>query len=167
MTLSSMQTSSGLMRKCFFPRRYMLILPFRIFLAWLNLEFGIESCFIEGLSAFWSSWLQFIFPLYIWTITGVIIFVCRHSTRLTKTFGDRALPLLATLFLMSYLKLLHTVVYHTVHPSESKIVVWYIDGNLPILPYLPTFCCCSNPYACLHAIYTGLISIQWPRRYSH
>ena len=109
----------------------MLILPFRTFLAWLNLEFGYgtESCFVEGLSAFWSSWLQFIFPLYIWSIVRVIIFVRRHSTRLTKTFGDRALPLLATLFLMSYLKLLCTVVdicvytTLTVYPSESKIVV--------------------------------------------
>ena len=59
-----------------------------------------------------------------------------YSTRFTKMFGDRAVPLLATLSLMSYLKLLRTIVdiclytTLTVYPSESKIVIWYLDGNL-------------------------------------
>ena len=159
-----------------FPRRDMLILPFRIFLAWLNLDFGIETCFVEGLSAFWSSWLQFIFPLYIWSIAGVIIFVCRHSTRLTKTFGDRAVPLLATLFLMSYLKLLRAVVdicvytTLTVYPSESKIVVWYIDGNL-LYGHYPHIFLLLVAIATLMLVYMPytlvIFSIQWLRRFSH
>ena len=159
-----------------FPRRGMVILPFRILLAWLNLDFGIETCFVEGLSAFWSSWLQFIFPLYIWSIAGVIIVVCRCSTRLTKMFGDRAVPLLATLFLMSYLKLLRTVVdiclYTTLteYPTESKIVVWYLDGNLLyghyphiflLLVAIATLILVSMPYTLV------IFSIQWLRRVSH
>ena len=35
---------------------------FKIFIAWLNLDFGIESCFVKGLNAFWKTWLQFVFP---------------------------------------------------------------------------------------------------------
>ena len=43
---------------------------FKVFIAWFNLDFGIETCFLVGLNAFWKSWLQFLFPFYIWTIAG-------------------------------------------------------------------------------------------------
>ena len=108
----------------------------RIFIAWLNLDFGIETCLVVGLTAFWKMWLQFLFPLYIWLIAGVIIIVCRYSSRLTNLIGDRAVPLLATLFLLSYMKLLRNVMsilefgLLISYPKESKIFVWYLDGNL-------------------------------------
>ena len=37
-----------------------------IFIAWLNLDFGIKACFYNGLDAYIKTWLQFAFPLYIW-----------------------------------------------------------------------------------------------------
>ena len=74
----------------------------QVFIAWVSLDFGIETCFVVGLNAFWKTWLQFLFPLYIWLIAGVIIIACRYSSRLTNFIGDRAVPLLATLFLLSY-----------------------------------------------------------------
>ena len=83
---------------------------FRTFIAWLNLDFGIETCLVVGLTACWKTWLQFLFPLYIWLIAGVIIIACHYSSRLTNLIGDRAVPLLATLFLLSYTKLLCNVV---------------------------------------------------------
>ena len=113
-----------------------IMLAFQIFNAWLNLDFGIEACLVVGLTAFWKAWLQFLFPLYIWLIAGVIIIVCRYSSHLTNLIGNRAVPLLATLFLLSYTKLLRTLVtifefgvlIHS--PDKSKIIVWYLDGNL-------------------------------------
>ena len=84
-------------------------LVFQIFIAWLNLDFGIETCLVVGLTAFWKTWLHFLFPLYIWLIAGVIIIMCHYSSRLTNLIGDRVVPLLATLFLLSYTKLLRTV----------------------------------------------------------
>ena len=33
-----------------------------VFIAWLNLDFGIETCFYDGLDAFSKTWLQFVFP---------------------------------------------------------------------------------------------------------
>ena len=45
----------------------------QVFIAWLNLDFGIETCFFVGLDAYWKTWLQFLFPFYIWGIAGVII----------------------------------------------------------------------------------------------
>ena len=91
-------------------KRHTVLLAFQTFIAWLNLDFGIKTCFIVSLTAFWKTWLQFLFPLYIWLIAGVIIIACRHSSRLTCLIGGRAVPLLATLFLLSYTKLLRTLV---------------------------------------------------------
>ena len=122
-----------------------ILLYFQIFIAWLNLDFGIESCFVVDLNAFWKTWLQFLFPLYIWFIAGMIIIACRYSTSLTNLIGDRAVPLLATLFLLSYMKLLHTVVTVleyaelTRYPDGSKLVVWYLDGNLPYCQHSHVF----------------------------
>ena len=79
------------------------------FVAWLNLDLGIETYFFVGLNAFLKTWLQFLFPFYIWGIAGVIIFACRYSFRLTNLIGSRAVPLLAPLFLLwrvSHLRLL-------------------------------------------------------------
>ena len=83
---------------------------FKTFIAWLNLDFGIETCFMKDLNAFLKTWLQFIFPLYIWSIAGLMIILARYSTRVTKLFGERAVPILATIILLSYNKLLKTAV---------------------------------------------------------
>ncbi len=37
---------------------------FTVFLSWLNLDFGIESCFYDGLNAYTKTWLQFAFPIF-------------------------------------------------------------------------------------------------------
>ena len=47
------------------PKQQPVISMLQIFVAWLNLDFGIETCFIVGLTAFWKTRLQFLFPLYI------------------------------------------------------------------------------------------------------
>ena len=108
----------------------------KIFIAWINLDFGIETCFVIGLNAFWKIWLQFIFSFYIWSIAGLIIISCRYSTTLTKFLGNRAVPVLDTLFLLSYMKLLRTIsgtldfFIITDYPSGTKSLVWSEDGNL-------------------------------------
>ena len=111
----------------------------KIFIAWINLDFGIETCFVKGLIAFWKTWLQFVFPLYIFLIAGLIIVAARYSSRLTKLFGSRAVPLLVTLFLLSYMKLLRTAVsalefsiltYSRYPNGSSSHAVWSVDGNL-------------------------------------
>jgi len=47
--------------------------PLTLFISWLNLDLGVQTCFFNGLSAYTKTWLQFVFPFYIWGITGVII----------------------------------------------------------------------------------------------
>ena len=113
-----------------------VLILLKIFIAWINLDFGIETCFINGLTAFWKTWLQFAFPFYILAISGLIIIVMKHSIRLTMLVGDRAVPVLNTLLLLSYMKLLRIAVasleFSTISkcPQESTSLVWSVDGTL-------------------------------------
>ena len=116
------------------------------------------------------------FPLYIWSIAGVIIIACRYSSRLTDLIGGRAVPLLSTLFLLSYMKLLRTVVtvfgYSVLiqYPSGSKIVVWYHDGSFPYCqhPHIYLFITSLATLVFLCIPFTlFLLLIQCWRRISH
>ena len=66
--------------------------PFSIFIAWLNLDFGIdfgiETCFYNGMDAYSKTWLQFVFPVYIWVLIGLMILVSHYSRRFAKLLGN-------------------------------------------------------------------------------
>ena len=123
----------------FFPDKHNTnpaIVFLRTFIAWLNLDFGIETCFVKGLTSYWKTWLQFVFPFYIWGIVGLMVLTARHSRILTKVYGNRAVPVLAMLFLLSYMKLLRTVTSIYMfsdllqYPKKSRISVWSVDGSV-------------------------------------
>ncbi len=61
-----------------------LVSIIHVFVAWLNLDLGIETCFVNGLNTYYRTWLQFIFPLYIWTIVGLLILISRYSIKVSK-----------------------------------------------------------------------------------
>ena len=163
-------------KKIFFPSEIRWFGFLQVFVAWLNLDFGIESCFFVGLDAYWKTWLQFLFPFYIWAIAGVIIVACRYSSRLTNLIGSRAVPLLATLFLLSYMKLLRTTIDATSvaviaqYPQNTSYVVWYLDGNLRYCqhPHIYLFIAAMATLVFLWLPYTLLLlCIQPLRRVSH
>ena len=108
-----------------------------IFIAWFNLDLGIETCFYEGLDAYHKTWLQFVFPFYIWSISGLIIILSKYSRRVAKVMGNNSVPVLATLFLFSYAKLLHVIIsalsYTVLYTSEGHKRVWSADGNVDYL----------------------------------
>ena len=106
--------------------------------SWLNLDFGIKICFYNGMDRYVKEWLQFIFPFYVWGIIIVIILICRVSSKVSKLVGSNAVPVLATLLLLSYTKLLRTTVtvlhkrditLHC-HNSSHQLTVWYEDPTL-------------------------------------
>ena len=114
----------------------------KTFIAWINLDFGIETCFIQGLTAYTKTWLQFVFPFYIWSIAGGMIFLACYSEKMTRFLGNNSVQVLATLFLLSYAKLLRTTITALMpailyvftdngEPVTSQTqVVWAFDGNL-------------------------------------
>ena len=107
-----------------------------IFIAWLNLDLGIQTCFFAGMDAYSKTWLQFLFPVYVWIMVVAMIYGSRYSPTVFRLIGSNAVPVLATLFLLSYAKLLHTVitaVYSTTLTGResSTPLVWLVDGNVP------------------------------------
>ena len=120
--------------------------PFlRAFISWVNLDLGIEVCFYSGMDVYQKTWLQFVFPFYIWFLVWVIILVCHYSPTVMKLMGMRNIEVLATLFLLSYAKLLKTIVttlsLATISVSSAQNVsdvqiterVWLYDAQLMYL----------------------------------
>ena len=111
---------------------------FSIFIAWFNLDLGIETCFYSGLDAYVKTWLQFLFPLYIWIIVVLIIVPSHYSTTAAKLSGRNAVQVLTTLFLLSYAKLLRitiTAFSFTLleYPDGPVMRIWLYDGNVDYL----------------------------------
>ena len=104
------------------------------FISWLNLDLGIEMCLFDGLDGYWNTWLQFVFPAYLFLLMGGIIVGCRYFVWLCRLCGSHAVPALATLFLMSYTKILLTVAnglsMSQLPCNDSKLTVWSVDGNI-------------------------------------
>ena len=142
------------------------------FISWCNLDIGFEYCFIDGLDGYVKTWLQFAFPLYVWLLVIAIIVGCRYSGRLSRLCGRNAVPVLATLILMSYTKLSRTVtnalMMNTLPCGEHKWNVWNVDGNIPYLSgkHIVLFTV-SLLFLITGLVYTGLVfSSQWLQRYS-
>ena len=128
----------GANQAIFFPDGHTLSKILTVFISWLNLDFGIETCFFDGLDSYSKTWLQFVFPLYIWLIATVIIVASRRSTRFTTLMGNNSVPVLATLLLLSYGKLLRTSIAvfsfaQVTYQDGSKDLVWAVDGNIQYL----------------------------------
>ena len=106
-----------------------------VFVAWLNLDLGISTCFYDGLDSYAYTWLQFSFPIYIWFLAFLIIIASRYSTFISKLCGRNIVQVLATLFLLSYTKLQRTIVtgltFTAINVSNGgKFYVWLQDGNV-------------------------------------
>ena len=166
----------GANRSIFFPAQHNKFLSFlSVFISWLNLDLGIETCFIKGLDGYWKTWLQFVFPFYVWLIAAAIIIVSRYSTRATKIFGDKSVSVLATLFLLSYANLLQSIItifsFTTLeYPENTTAKVWSFDGNLQYLgwKHIPLFLFALITLLLLWLPYTAvLLSAQWLRTQTH
>ena len=111
----------------------------RVFLAWLNLDLGIETCFFVGMDAYWKTWLQFLFPLYVWVIAGLIILASKYSFRASRFFGNNSIPVLATIFLLSYSKILRFIIkvlrFTYLYYPGGYMVVWTEDANVPYVGF--------------------------------
>ena len=120
-------------RKLFFPINSTNILT--VFIAWINLDLGFETCFYAGMDANAQIWFQFAFPVYLWILISLIIFSSRYSITLSKLIGSNPIAILATLLLMSYTKILKIIieVFSSVkleYPSGQRVTVWLKDAYL-------------------------------------
>ena len=141
--------------------------PLKVFIAWLNLDLGITTCFFDGLDAYWKTWLQFVFPLYLWAIITLIIYLSRKFQAVAKIIGNNSVPILATLILLSYSKLLYTIIaalslsFQKVS-DNSTVAVWSFDGNIEYLSgkHIPLFLVALVVLLFLWLPYTALLLFQ-------
>ena len=114
-------------------------IPVYTFISLANLDLGIQTCFYNGMDDYAKMWLQLAFPFYLIFIATLLIITSRYSITVQRLTARRALPVLATLFLLSYTKILRTVSsvlfsYSTIThlPSKHTTVVWSVDANVPL-----------------------------------
>ena len=145
-----------------------------IFIAWLNLNFGIETCFYNELDAYNKTWLQFVFPIYIWVLIGLLIFVSYFSQNFAKLLGNNPVSVLATLILLSYTKILRTPIatiyfIHLEYPTDNRMV-WLYDANIDYLvgKHIPLFIVAVFVFLFLFLPYSLLLLFgQWLQTISH
>ena len=127
-----------------------MVLSNFLVISWVNLDLGIETCFINSMGSCSKIWLQFIFPAYVWFLLILIIILSRYSSKVVQLVGRQVIPVLATTILLSYTKLIRTVfqvIHHTniqcidENHVESYLSRWYIDATVEYLKgcHLPLF----------------------------
>ena len=80
------------------------------------------------MDAYSKTWLQFIFPLYIWLISGGIVYFSWKYKRVAQYMGKNAVKVLATLFLLSFGKLIRTFIAAVTFTNVKSI-----DGSINII----------------------------------
>ena len=106
------------------------------FIAWLNLDLGIETCFFEGMDTYSKVWLQFVFPVYLWVMVGLIVILAHYSSRAGRLIGSNSVSVLATLLLLSFAKLLRTIIaavsftFIEFEDDSPDVTVWLWDADV-------------------------------------
>ena len=122
-----------------------------VILSYMNFDFRTNACFYNGMDDYFKIWIQLIFSFYLISIAVVFIVLSRYSAIIRRLTAKRVLPVLATLFLFSYTKVLIIVCnvlfrYSTIsHLSSNKTeLVWSISTATPIfkLKFLALFIVC-------------------------
>ena len=105
-----------------------------VFISLLNLELGFPLCFFDGMDDIAKVGLQFIFPSYLLLLSGAIIFLSRYFPRIQKATASSGVPVLATLFYLSYNKIVRTVIdiisFATLKMQTHNSLVWRFDGSI-------------------------------------
>ena len=111
-----------------------------IILSLFNLDLGIETCFYNGMDDYSKIWLQLSFPFYLIIIAAALIIGSRYFPKIQRLTAHRSLQVLATLFLLTYTKILlavcqvlfafSSIIYL---PSKHTSIVWSVDASMKII----------------------------------
>ena len=132
-----------------------------VFIAWLNLEVGIETCLYNGMDTYSQTWLQSV--LYIMLLVVFITLVSHFSRRFARLLGNNPVSVLATLILLTYAQLLRTLiaalyVTYLEYPTHNSMV-WVYDANIDYLSgkHIPLFLVAVLVFLFLFLPYTLLL----------
>ena len=102
---------------------------------------SFEMCFYNGMSMYAKIWIQLTYPIYLIAIATLFIIGSRYSGKLYRLTHNRALPVLATLFMLTYNSILQTIantpLYSTIItiPSHSSKNLWLLDPTIPLFEW--------------------------------
>ena len=126
------------------------------------------------MDAYSKTWLQFVFPVYIWVLVGLMILVSHFSQRFANLLGTNPVSVLATLILLSYTKILRTLINtvyftHLEYPTYNRRV-WLYDAHIDYISgkHIPLFLVAVLVFFFLFLPYTLLLQFgQWLQAVSH
>ena len=107
----------------------------RVYVSLMNLNLGFPLCLYDGMTPSIKTGLQFVYPIYLWSLVFGFIILSRYSTRISNQTVASSIQVLATLIHLSFSKLLITTIDIMVFvPVETEmngtVTVWYGDGNI-------------------------------------
>ena len=109
-------------RSIYFSRMHLDVA--KVFISWLNLDIGIDTCFYEGMDTYAKTWLELVFPVYLIFLVIFIIGISSRSSKFSNLLGKRnPVATLATLILISYTKLFASD-YHSILFCSFVISKW-------------------------------------------
>ena len=141
----------------------------------LNLELGFDTCYLEGMDAYIKTWLQLVFPLYMFVLVVVIIKLSQCSSQFSNVIGKKnPVATLSTLILLSYSNILQTAIsalsFATLdYPDGSHKRVWRHDASVEYLngKHIALFVT-ATVILLLGFVYTTLLfSWQWLLQIRH
>ena len=130
--------------------------------------------FYNGMDDYAKMWLQLIFSVYLVFIATLLIITSRYSSKIQRLTAHRALSVLATLFLFSYTKILHTVCsvlfsYSTITslPSKNTTLGWSVDTHVRLFrpKFLTLFIVCLVLFLMLIPFNAVLIFTRTPSQF--
>ena len=108
-----------------------------VIISLVNLDLGIEACFYRGMTEYDKTWLLFAFPSYLLFIIAILAFASRYSSSVERLTRSRVIPVIATIFLLTYSKLLLATTkvffsYMTIYSlsAHQNITVWTWDPSV-------------------------------------
>ena len=152
-----------------------ILLPFQmrnfitVFISWLNLDLGIDTCYFPEMDAYIKTWLLLAFPAYIILLVVLVIIISSYSTKFSNLIGKKdPVATLATLILLSYAKLLE-ICFKSLsvgileYPDGSSEMLWLPDATVKYLSgkHIPLFIA-AVLILLVGLVYTALLfSWQW------
>ena len=123
----------------FFELQNRLVNPLLSYIIVTNSGMCFEVCFFDGMDIYMKKWLQLAFPAYLAMMAASFIIASRYSSKLYRLTHNRSLPVLATLFMLTYTNVLQIIssvfLYSTITslPSKTSHIVWSLDPAMSIL----------------------------------
>ena len=105
----------------------------KVFINWINLDLGIETCFYDGINSQAKVLLQLVFPAYLFLLMFLIIILSKYFDSFARLLSNRnPVAALGTLILLSYSKLLRFIIaaLQSTALDSSHGIVWSYNGNV-------------------------------------